>query len=58
MFQPWITLPASDVHVILPLGFFDGDIELIFRNLEVVNSAIEQLERIKEMMLEKDTRRL
>lgn len=54
MFRPWITLPAKDVHVILPLGVFDSDVELMFRNLEVVNSAIEQLERIKQMMLEKE----
>ena len=54
MFMPWITLPAADVHVILPLGVFDKNIELMFRNLEAVDSAIEQLERIREMMLEKE----
>ena len=54
MFQPWITLPAKDVHIILPLGIFDKDIEIMFKNVAVVDSAIEQLHRIREMLVEKE----
>ena len=42
-----ITLPAKDVYVILPLGIFDKEIELIFRTDEAIDSAIEQLQRLK-----------
>ena len=43
-----VTLPASDVYVLLPLGIFDKEVELIFRTPEAVDSAIEQLQRIKQ----------
>jgi hypothetical protein len=43
-----VTLPARDVYVLFPLGIFDKDLELIFRTPEVIDSAIEQLQRIKQ----------
>ena len=50
MFAPWITLPAKDIYVQLPLGIFDGDIKIMFRNTEVIDNAIQQLENLKEIM--------
>ena len=43
-----ITLLAKDVHVIFPLGIFDKDLEIIFRSPEAIDSAIEQLQQIKQ----------
>jgi hypothetical protein len=43
-----VILPAGDVYVIHPLGIFDKEIELIFRTPEAVDSALEQLQRIKQ----------
>lgn len=48
MIEQWITLPAKDVHVIFPLGIFDKDIEIVFKNPEVIDYALEQLQRIKQ----------
>lgn len=52
MIAPWITLPAKDVYVQLPLGIFDGDIKIMFRNTEVIDSAIEQLQNLRGIMKE------
>ena len=48
MIERWITLSAKDVHVIFPLGIFDKDIEIVFRTPEAIDSAIDQLKRIKQ----------
>lgn len=50
MFAPWITVPAKDIYVEFPLGIFDGDTRIMFRNVEVIDSAIEQLQKLKEIM--------
>ena len=50
----WITLPANDVLVQLPLGIFDKDIELLFRTEEAVDSAIEQLQKFKDELRKKE----
>lgn len=50
-----ITLPAKDVYVIMPLGIFDKELELIFRTDEAIDSAIEQLQRLKTNLHEKET---
>lgn len=55
MFSPWITVPAKDVYVQLPLGIFDGDIQLMFRNSEVIDSTIEQLQNLKKLFEEKES---
>lgn len=50
-----ITLLAKDVYVLFPLGIFDKEIELIFRTPEAVDSAIEQLQRIKQNLEKANT---
>ena len=50
-----VTLLARDVHVIFPLGIFDKDIELIFRTPEAIDSAIEQLQQIKQNLEKENT---
>jgi len=54
MFAPWITIPAEDVRVQLPMSIFDGNIKIMFRNTEVIDKTIEQLENLKELMREKE----
>ena len=54
MFRPWITLLAKDIHINLPLSMEDRNVDIIFKNLEAVNDAIMQLQRIREMYLEKE----
>lgn len=43
-----VILPAMEVYVIHPLGIFDKELELIFRTPEAVDSALEQLQKIKQ----------
>jgi hypothetical protein len=54
MFAPWITIPADDVRVQLPMSIFDGDIKIMFRNAEVIDKTIEQMENLKELMREEE----
>lgn len=52
MFAPWITVPAEDVRLQLPMSIFDGDIKIMFRNVEAIDKTIEQLENLKQLMRE------
>lgn len=54
MFRPWITLNAKDVHINTPLNVEDRNIDIMFKNLAAVEDAILQLQRIREMYLEKE----
>lgn len=51
-FVPWITIPTEDVHIDLPLSMQDKDIRIMFRNPEVIDKTIEQLENLKKYMIE------
>lgn len=51
-FEPWITVPVEDVRVHLPLSMQDTDICIMFRNPEVIDKTIEQLENLKKYMIE------
>lgn len=48
-FKPWITIPAEDVRVKLPMGIHDGEIQILFKNEEVIDNTIEQLQNLKEL---------
>jgi hypothetical protein len=52
MAKLWITLPAKDVRIQLPLGIFDGDVKILLMNEKVIDSAIEQLDEAKQAMSE------
>lgn len=54
MFEPWITIPAEDVHIQLPLSIFDGNVRIMFANVEAINNTIEQLENLKQLICEKE----
>ena len=51
-FAPWVTIPVKDVRVQLPLSMADTDIRIMFRNAEVIDETIEQLENLKKYMNE------
>lgn len=51
-FAPWITVPVEDVRVHLPLSMADSDIRIMFRNADVIDKTIEQLENLKKYMIE------
>ena len=50
MFKPWITVPVEDVRISLPLSMEDDTIRIMFRNAEVVDKTIEQLQNLKELL--------
>lgn len=50
MFKPWITIPAEDVRVQLPMGLHDGDVKIMFRDASAVEKTIEQLKNLKELL--------
>lgn len=50
MFKPWITVPIEDVRIPLPLSMEDDTIRIMFRNAEVVDKTIEQLQNLKELL--------
>ena len=51
-FAPWITIPAEDVSVQLPLSMADNDIRVMFKTTEAIDKTIEQLENLKRLMTE------
>lgn len=54
MILPWVNIPADDVRLQLPLSIHDADIKIMFRNTEVIDKTIEQLQNLKEIMREKE----
>jgi hypothetical protein len=52
MFAPWITVPAEDIQIQVPLSIFESDFKIMFRNVEAIDKTIEQLENLKELMCE------
>ena len=50
MILPWVNIPADDVRLQLPLSIHDADIKIMFRNTEVIDKTIEQLQNLKEIM--------
>ncbi len=55
MFVPWVTIPADDIRIQLPLSICDGDIKLMFRNVEVIDKTIAQLQNVRELLQEKES---
>jgi hypothetical protein len=53
---PWVNIPADDVRLQLPLSMQDKDIRIMFRNTEVIDETIKQLQNLKEIMREKEGR--
>ena len=49
-FKPWITVPAEDVRIRLPLSAYDDSFRIMFRNAEAIDKTIEQLQNLKELM--------
>lgn len=49
-YAPWVTVPADDIRVHLPMSIFDGDIKIMFRSPEVIDKVIEQMELLKDYM--------
>lgn len=54
MFIPWVTIPADDIRIQLPLGMFDKDVKIMFRNAEAIDKTIEQLQNVKTLYQEKE----
>lgn len=53
-FAPWITVNVDDVRVHLPMSIHDKDIRIMFRNAEVIDETIKQLEELKKYMIKND----
>jgi hypothetical protein len=51
-FELWITVPANNVRVKLPMSLFDDDVEIMFRDKETINNVIDQLQKLKEIIPE------
>ena len=54
MFIPWVTIPADDIRIQLPLNMFDKDVKIMFRNAEAIDKTIEQLQNVKTLYQEKE----
>ena len=52
MIKPWITLPVAHISVQLPMSIFEGDIKIMFKDVETIDNAIEQLQNLKELLKE------
>ncbi len=48
--QHYISVPVDDIHVDLPLAMSENTVKLMFRSPEVIDTVIEQLQRLKEYM--------
>lgn len=53
MFMPWITIPAEDIRVQMPMSAHDGNVRIMFRDAAAVEKTIEQLENLKELLASK-----
>lgn len=47
---PWVTIPAEDVRIQLPMDIYDGNIKLLFRDPVVVDKVMEQLVELKNYL--------
>lgn len=56
MITPWVTVPAEDVYVQLPMGLFDKDIKIMFRNVEAIDNTIAQLQNLRALLAEKEVK--
>ena len=55
MIIPWIEIPADDVRIQLPINMHEKDVKLMFRNAEVIDKTIKQLQNVKELYAEKES---
>ena len=46
----YVTVPADDIRVQLPMTMSDKTVKFMLRDVETINSVIAQLESIKEMV--------
>lgn len=53
MFMPWITIPAEDVRVQMPVDVHGGNVKIMFRDGAAVEKTIEQLENLKDLLASK-----
>ena len=50
MFKPWVDIPTADVKVCEDR--FAGEYRIMFKDASVVDKVIEQLENLRELLLE------
>ena len=50
MFEPWVTIPIDDVRIQMPLSIFDGEVRIMFKDVESIDKTIEQLQNLKELI--------
>lgn len=48
MTKLWITLPVENVNIQLPTSMVEGDVKVSFNNVEAIDDAIEQLNKLKK----------
>ena len=48
MTKLWITLPVENVNIQLPTIMTEGDVKVSFNNVEAIDDAIEQLNKLKK----------
>lgn len=54
MILPWITIPADNIRIQLPLSIFEGDVKMMFRDTKTIDNTIEQLQNVKALLAEKE----
>lgn len=53
VFEPWITIPANDVRIQLPLTIHDTEVRIMFKDVATIDKTIEQLEKLKNHIQER-----
>ena len=51
MIKPWVTVPAKDMRIMLPMG--EEDVySLLFKNTAVIDALISDLQNLRGLMAE------
>ncbi len=50
MFKPWVSIPVEDVRVTVDYEF--GDVRIMFKDVDAIDKAMEQLKNVRELTLE------
>ena len=48
--RPWISIPADDISISLPMSIFDDSVKIKFKDIDAIDNAINQLQILKEIM--------
>lgn len=53
MIKPWVTVPAKDMRIMLPMG--EEDVySLLFRDTAAIDALISDLQELRELTVQMD----